>query len=157
MLKRLQKELRTYRLQDDKCITLVPDLDLHDWTATLCVTNSESPFAGGCFQLQLRIPDDYPLDPPSITFTTPVFHPNIHPTTGEICLDVLKTEWSAVWTLQTVCLAILVLLDNPEPDSPLNCDAANLLRCGDRRAYRSMASMFTKLHAIKKIEKRRVE
>jgi peroxin-4 len=43
--------------------------------------------------------------------------------TGEVCLDLLKTAWSPVWTLQSACLAVAVLLTQPEPDSPLNCDA----------------------------------
>lgn len=43
--------------------------------------------------------------------------------TGEICLDILKTTWSPAWTLQSVCRAILALLSQAEPDSPLNCDA----------------------------------
>lgn len=34
-------------------------------------------------------------------------------------------------------------LADPAPDSPLNCDAGNLLRAGDTRGYNSMARMFT--------------
>jgi len=61
---------------------------------------------------------------------------------------LLKNAWSAVYTLQSVCRAIIALLAQPEPDSPLNCDCGNLLRCGDVRGYNSLARMYTKLHAF---------
>lgn len=43
--------------------------------------------------------------------------------TGEICLDLLKTAWSPIWTLASACSAIHQLLATPEPSSPLNVDA----------------------------------
>mmetsp|Transcript_24033 Transcript_24033/g.39495 ORF Transcript_24033/g.39495 Transcript_24033/m.39495 type:complete len:103 (-) Transcript_24033:211-519(-) len=95
----------------------------------------------------MGIPDQYPLSPPNCKFVTKIFHPNVHFKTGEICLDILKTAWSPAWTLQSVCRAIIALLSNAEPDSPLNCDAGNLLRGGDFRGYASLAKMYTKLYA----------
>jgi len=41
------------------------------------------------------------------------------PQTGEICLDILKSAWSPAWTLQSVCRAVVSLLAQSEPDSPL--------------------------------------
>jgi peroxin-4 len=45
--------------------------------------------------------------------------------------------------------AVNYLLLNPEPNSPLNCDAANLLRVGDRRGYASLAQYYTVTYAKK--------
>jgi len=42
-----------------------------------------------------------------------------------------------------VCQAILALMSDAAPDSPLNCDAGNLLRANDRRGYNSLARMYT--------------
>ena len=54
----------------------------------------------------------------------------------------MKDAWSPAWTLLSVCQAIVALLGNPAADSPLNCDAGNLLRAGDTRAYNSVARMY---------------
>jgi len=56
------------------------------------LTNGES----GYFQLEIDVPPQYPLAPPTVKFVTKIFHPNVHFKTGEICLDLLKTAWSAV-------------------------------------------------------------
>ena len=64
-----------------------------------------------------------------------------------MCLDILQSEWSPAWTLESVCRAVLVLLTAPVADSPLNCDAGNLIRAGDMRGYHSMAAMYCALYA----------
>ena len=66
---------------------------------------------------------------------------------GEICLDILKKEWSPAWSLQSACRAIISLLADPAADSPLNCDAGNMLRAGDKRAFHSMVNMYCIEHA----------
>jgi len=104
---------------------------------------SETCYENGTFELDIRVPQDYPLVPPAVRFRTKIFHPNIHFKTGQVCLDILKTAWSPAWTLQSVCQAVLALLSAPEPSSPLNCDAGNLLRAGDVRGFNSLAKMYT--------------
>lgn len=36
----------------------------------------------------------------------------------------------------------------PNADSPLNCDAGNLIRCNDDKGYYSVARMYTVEHAM---------
>lgn len=103
---------------------------------------------GGHFELSIQVPPTYPSKPPKISFKTKIFHPNVSFTTGEICLDLLSpTSWSPAWRLQSCLTAVLALLEDPEPDSPLNVDAAAVFRTGDMVAYRGMCKMYTLLYA----------
>mmetsp|Transcript_60930 Transcript_60930/g.84745 ORF Transcript_60930/g.84745 Transcript_60930/m.84745 type:complete len:166 (+) Transcript_60930:105-602(+) len=149
--KRLMKELvdsraGTQGAADHVFLEPVDEHDLSQWTIVL-TPEKGSLYESGQFKIAVTISDRYPIQPPLFRFLTPVCHPNVHATSGEICLDVLKDEWSPAWTLHAAALAILVLLDNPDPTSPLNCDAGNLLRSEDRRAYNSLVRTYTSLHA----------
>jgi len=48
--------------------------------------------------------------------------------------------------------AILALMSDAAPDSPLNCDAGNLLRAGDIRGYNALARMYTMEHGMPKTQ-----
>ncbi|SPO20952.1 probable ubiquitin-conjugating enzyme E2 [Ustilago trichophora] len=120
--------------------------DLSEWTAVIRGPPSGF-YSSGVFSLSIAIPSNYPTKPPSFKFKTKIFHPNVSWKDGEICLDILQAQWTPAWTLSSACTAILALLDDPEPDSPLNVDAATLYRTGDRRAYASMCRMYTLLYA----------
>mmetsp|Transcript_12224 Transcript_12224/g.14609 ORF Transcript_12224/g.14609 Transcript_12224/m.14609 type:complete len:153 (+) Transcript_12224:275-733(+) len=141
---RLFKELKeAQRNAKETDVELYPDdNNIFRWTAYLHGP-ADTPFAKGRFQLAISIPETYPLVPPTVRFVTKIFHPNVHFKTGEICLDILKNAWSPAWTLQSVCRAVIALMSQAEPDSPLNCDAGNMLRAGDMRGYNSVASMYT--------------
>lgn len=39
-------------------------------------------------------------------------------------------------------------MSDPAADSPLNCDAGNLLRANDTRGYNALARMYTVEHAL---------
>jgi len=117
------------------------------WTALLRGP-PDTPYEDGVFQLSIQCGMDYPLSPPSMTFKTKVFHPNVHFRTGDICLDILKKEWSPAWGLQAACRAVLALLSDPDADSPLNCDAGNMIRGGDKDAFWGTAKMYTVENAM---------
>lgn len=43
--------------------------------------------------------------------------------------------------------AVIALLVEPNADSPLNCDAGNLIRAGDMRGFNSLARCYTMEYA----------
>lgn len=151
--RRLTKELQEvskqiFKNDDTDSIELGPlENNLFVWNASF-FGPSGTPYEGGKFHIRINVPNNYPMNPPKAYFITPIFHPNIHFKSGEICLDILKDRWSPALTLLTVCRSIRSLLDSPEADSPFNCDAGNLIQYGDYRGFRSMASMYTRLHAM---------
>lgn len=147
--KRLRKELQHLEKSsrtntDDSDIYLRPtsSSSLLHWTA-LIKGPIDTPYEGGVFRLAIQCGTDYPLAPPTITFQTKIFHPNVHFKNGDVCLDILKKEWSPAWGLQAACRAVLALLSDPDPTSPLNCDAGNMLRGGDEMGYWCTAEMYT--------------
>ncbi len=86
----------------------------------------DSFYESGQFTLKVTIPDQYPFKPPAIQFMNRVYHPNVSYSSGEICLDILKDNWSPALTLFKTVLSICALLECPNPDSPLNGEAADI-------------------------------
>lgn len=84
---------------------------------------SESPYQQGVFFLSVSFPQQYPFKPPKIKFLTKIYHPNIN-ANGNICLDILKENWSPALTISKVLLSVCSLLCDPNPNDPLVVDIA---------------------------------
>mmetsp|Transcript_42726 Transcript_42726/g.166970 ORF Transcript_42726/g.166970 Transcript_42726/m.166970 type:complete len:87 (-) Transcript_42726:1556-1816(-) len=85
------------------------------------------------------------MGPPKIRFLTRIYHPNID-RLGRICLDILKDKWSPALQIRTVLLSIQVLLSSPNPDDPLNNEAAELWLKNEATALQT-ATDWTQLYA----------
>jgi len=92
-----------------------------------------SPYEGGLFKLEMFLPENYPLSPPTVRFLTKIYHPNIDKL-GRICLDILKDQWSPALQMRTVLLSIQALLSSPNPDDPLANDVANMWKTNEAKA-----------------------
>ena len=123
---RIVKELaEAKKFKESNIILCNQNDDVFTWKGYLFGPN-DSPYKDSIFEIRLNLLDTYPMVPPKITFITKIFHPNINFDTGEVCLDILKEQWTPAWTLESACLAILDIMSNPNPDSPLNCDAGKI-------------------------------
>ena len=61
------------------------------------------------YKLVLEFPSGYPYKAPMVKFETPCYHPNVDGS-GNICLDILKEKWSALYDVRTILLSIQSLL-----------------------------------------------
>jgi ubiquitin-conjugating enzyme E2 R len=84
--------------------------------------------------------EEYPYQPPNFRFLIPIYHPNIYPD-GKLCISILHTpgedltsgeqaseRWSPLQGVESVLRSVLLLLDDPEINSPANVDASVLYR-----------------------------
>lgn len=119
-ISRVQKELT--ECNRDREVSGV-SIALHDGANISHLTGTiagpaDSPYEGGTFVIDIRLPGGYPFEPPKMQFVTKVWHPNISSQNGAICLDILKDQWSPALTLKTALLSLQALLSSPAPDDP---------------------------------------
>lgn len=95
-----------------------------------------SPYEGGTYVVDVRIPSDYPFKPPVMKFETKVWHPNVSSQTGAICLDTLSSAWSPVLTIKSALLSLQSLLSTPEPKDPQDAEVAKMLMQNPREFER---------------------
>ena len=145
-LQRITKELK--EIQNDppaNCSAGPEGDDMYEWQASI-MGPKDSPYSGGVFWLKIHFPKDYPFKPPKLMFLTRIYHPNIS-SSGAICIDILKDNWSPALTISKVLLCICSLLDDPNPDDPLVPDIAELFN-NDREAYNTKAKVMTLQYAM---------
>lgn len=99
----------------------------------------------------MRFPSDYPYQPPSFKFSTRnICHPNVY-TDGNLCISILhkpgedirsgelaSERWNVLHGVESVLRSVLLLLDDPEINSPANVDASVLYR-DSRAEYDALA------------------
>jgi ubiquitin-conjugating enzyme E2 D/E len=127
-----------------KNIDLVGD-DLFVWDVTLSGP-PDSPYHGGNFILRLEFPTQYPFKAPVLKFQTPIYHPSVLKQTGEVCGAVLG-QWGPTLTAEHCLLTVYSLLQDPQPDHPLEEDIAQQLAT-NRKEFEKIAKKMTKEHAM---------
>lgn len=153
---RILKELNTYFKEKDKfkqdegfvveLTSTKNDISNNVWIAYM-KGPKDSPYENGIFKLNINIPSDYPFTPPTITFVTKIFHPNID-SSGSICLDILKSQWSPALKISKVLVSIRSLLSDPNPNDPLDTTAANMYKTS-KNDYDNKVKEYIDRYALK--------
>lgn len=144
--KRLKSEIKELTSSPPSNCSAGPidENNLLQWQATI-MGPVGSPYEGGVFYLNIDLSNDYPFKPPKIIFLTKIYHCNIN-SSGNICLDILKDQWSPALTISKILLSICSLMDEPNPTDPLVQDIANLFLT-NRKEHDRIAHEFTLQYA----------
>ena len=114
----------------------------------------ESLYEGGNWKLHIQLPENYPYKSPSIGFVNKIYHPNVDEKSGTICLDVINQTWSPLFELKNIFEEFLPqLLLYPNPNDPLNSNAADLL-LHHKKKYEETVKKYVKLYANDNKEKK---
>jgi ubiquitin-conjugating enzyme E2 H len=110
---------------------------------------ADSPYENYSWNVRFAISDKYPFTSPSVGFVQRILHPNIDEESGSICLDILNSAWSPTFTLKHILESYLPLLLNyPNPDDPLNREAASFMK-RDVEGFKLAAKKHSEKYGIK--------
>ena len=102
----------------------------------------------------MTLPPNYPFKPPTVTFKTKIYHPNVSndspPNSGMMCLGMLRdNEWKPSTKMNAVLEFIRQLLREPDPDDAVEAKIAEQYKA-DKASYEKEAREWTKRYATGK-------
>ena len=101
--------------------------------------------------MTLTLPVEYPFKPPTLTFTTKIYHPNVsNDGRGNMCLGLLRPDsWKPNSKIADVLRFALQLLHEPDPDDAIEQGIAAEYK--ERRGeWEKTAKHWTKEYATEK-------
>ena len=144
----LARQLRDVQQNDDlgASIGLENDDDLFLWNIVF-EGPEDTLYEGGYFKATLKFPDDYPNNPPVMTFISKMWHPNIYPD-GKVCISILhppgtdqfnqqesaEERWRPILGVEAILISVISMLNDPNIDSPANLDASVQFK-SDKEGY----------------------
>ena len=112
------------------CKTKFPDSD-DLLNFLLVITPDEGFYRGGRFEFSFKIGHNYPHEAPKVKCTHRIYHPNID-LEGNVCLNILREDWKPVLTVNAIVYGLQYLFLEPNPEDPLNKEAARELQTNRR-------------------------
>ena len=137
------------KLQSDPILSLgctvgLVNNDIFHWKLSL-IGPVDTPYAGGMFFLTADFPDTYPKEKPEVKFTNKIYHLNVSPSSGHICISTLN-EWKQGTPMVDVMSAIFALFYSQNPRSPYDGKMAREYET-NRREFDRKAKEWTQKYA----------
>ena len=129
---RLQKEISELDLPRNVVIEFPRDSDIMNFDIRLTVDDNSSLWYGATYHFSFSVPAAYPHEPPKVHCNTKIYHQNIN-LQGNVCLNILRGDWKPVLCINAVILGLNFLFLEPNPNDPLNQDAAQTMRDNPER------------------------
>lgn len=138
--KALQQELKSIQKEplEGFTVQLIND-NLFEWEVAI-FGPPNTLYQGGYFKSVIKFPQEYPYSPPTVRFSTKMWHPNIYEN-GDVCISILhppvddptntelpSEKWNPAQNVRTVMMSIISLLNEPNTFSPANVDASVMYR-----------------------------
>ncbi|EOA24706.1 hypothetical protein CARUB_v10017984mg [Capsella rubella] len=114
---------------------LVDEKNIFEWSVTI-IGPPDTLYEGGFFNAIMSFPQNYPNSPPTVRFTSDIWHPNVYQD-GRVCISILhppgddpsgyelaSERWTPVHTVESIMLSIISMLSGPNDESPANVEAA---------------------------------
>ncbi|XP_056453812.1 uncharacterized protein LOC130388368 [Gadus chalcogrammus] len=117
--KRILEELRRLHCEPHPYFTIFPSESDFTFWKNLMQGPPDTPYEKGVFELYCQFDKDYPVKPPTIRFSTHVYHCNIN-NSGRICHHIFDRSYNAHVTMREILEAIYGLLIAPEAEDPLD-------------------------------------
>ncbi|NVM54549.1 MAG: ubiquitin-conjugating enzyme E2 [Candidatus Helarchaeota archaeon] len=125
--------------------------DLRVWRGFILGTGL---YDGGVFGIEVTLTRKFPYSPPKVRWLTKIYHPNIS-LASKVCVGVLGKDWVPTMSVAGVIEALRNLLNFPNPSSPLNTQAATLMKKNKKR-YEEEVKRYVMKHAtwenLKKVQ-----
>mmetsp|Transcript_30164 Transcript_30164/g.63046 ORF Transcript_30164/g.63046 Transcript_30164/m.63046 type:complete len:177 (-) Transcript_30164:1190-1720(-) len=128
-------------------VGLVDDANVYEWEI-LIMGPDGTLYEGGFFKARLTFPSDFPNMPPTMTFVSEMWHPNVYPD-GRVCISILhppgedefnqqesaEERWRPILGVEQILVSVISMLSDPNDESPANLDAAVMWR-NDKTAFK---------------------
>lgn len=138
-IKRLQSEYKQYMKDPNYLYSLSPNENNFLLWDVIIIGPPETPFEGGLFECKFEFSTEYPNKPPNFSFKTLFPHPNIYKD-GRVCISILhegndswgyehiSERWNPSHSVNSILMSIILLLTNPNYESPANVEASLLCK-----------------------------
>ena len=126
----------------------------YEWNITI-FGQPKTLYADSILPAVIKFTPEFPFKPPTMYFKCKMWHPNIDFKTGKVCISILHEpgndplneqeqageRWLPIHTVESIVISVMSMLEEPNPESPLNVEA-NRDYMTDRKRYNQKVRRF---------------